>query len=87
MGDQNVSDKKYLMAVAIIDIQKLFVVNTLIKKNGIPKRDPYIQILEAASGLFYENLSANIPPPIELESPPKNKIEAIIIPNWDLYSG
>lgn len=86
LGDQYDSDMKYLAAVAKIEIQK-FLVITLIKKKGRPIRDPYMHILEEASALFYLYLSANIPPPIELVSPPKNNMLAIIIPNSDLNLG
>lgn len=86
LGDQYDSEIKYLTAVAKIEIQK-FYVNTLIKKKGRPINDPYIHILEEASAFFYLNLSANIPPPIELVSPPKNNMAAIIIPNSDLKLG
>ena len=77
---------KYLTAVADIEIQKFFV-KTLIKKNGKPIREPYMHIFEDASGDFYLNLSARIPPPRELVSPPKKRIDAIIIPNSDLKVG
>jgi hypothetical protein len=39
-----------------------------------------MHIFEEASLLFYLNLSASTPPPIELVSPPKNNMAAIIIP-------
>ena len=85
-GDQYVSETKNLTAVANIETQK-FYVNTLIKKKGRPIRDPIMHIFEDASLLFYLNLSAKTPPPIELDSPPKNKIAAIIIPNSFLNPG
>lgn len=86
LGDQYDSEIKYLTAVAKIESQK-FLVKTLIKKKGKPTRDPYIHIFAEASAFFDLNLSANMPPPIELVSPPKNNIAAIIIPNSDLKFG
>ncbi len=85
-GDQYVSETKYLTAVANIETQK-FYDSTLIKKIGRPIRDPIMHIFEAASLLFYSNLSAKTPPPIELVSPPKNKLAANNIPNSFLNPG
>jgi hypothetical protein len=69
LGDLHGSPNRNLSAVNVILSQKLFVISTLAMNSGMAMRLPPTQIHALSMGLPFPNLSAIMPPDMELANP------------------